>query len=177
MTENNFPISAQQVNEQASQAVRGYIRSQFPKFFTAEDIEDLTGETVYRMWRARTTFDPQKGSLATWAGAIARNVVRAAAEAKWRRVGISAELEDGCYPEEGSAGAFRSDAYTADGALLLEERLQSLYAKLRSERDQRFLSWQIDGLDAQEMARREGIPVGRVYMVLFHMRERLRRAA
>ena len=65
---------------------------------------------------------------------------------------------------------------TIPGILILQLR-ESLRSRLKSERDRRFLDWQIDGLDAKEMARREGIPVENVHMVLFHMRQRLGRAA
>ena len=44
--------------------------------FSATDAEDLCQEVFLRAFRSLATFDADKGALATWLGAIARNVAR-----------------------------------------------------------------------------------------------------
>jgi RNA polymerase sigma-70 factor (ECF subfamily) len=53
--------------------VRGYFqRCGFKSF----DVDDLTQEVFLRAYRSIETFDPDRGRLATWLGAIARNLAR-----------------------------------------------------------------------------------------------------
>ena len=177
MQESLIPIQPAQFMAYASKAVNAFIQKQYSTFFTIEDMEDIVAEVVARMWRARNSFNPAKGTFSTWVGTIARNAVKSAAESKWHRAEISVEFEDGDFLDNCTYSTFRSEEYAADGDLILEETQAELYARLKSERDRRFLAWQIEGLDAKEMASREGITVENVHMVLFHMRERLRKAA
>ena len=177
MKDSTFPIQPSQYNDYASKAVRGFVRKRFTHFFTEQDTEDIISEVVLRMWRGRESFDPEKGTLSTWIGTIARNAVLSAAEAKWHRADISAELDDGVIPDSCPYSTFRGYEFAPDRELLLGELMEGLFSRLRSERDRRFLAWKLEDLDADEMARREGISLENVYMVLFHMRERLRRAA
>ncbi|MBN9195809.1 MAG: sigma-70 family RNA polymerase sigma factor, partial [Microbacterium sp.] len=37
------------------------------------EAEDAVQDALERIWRSRDTFDPERGSLTTWAYAIARN--------------------------------------------------------------------------------------------------------
>ena len=166
----NFPLHPNQFRPYAEKAVLTYVRTQFPHYFTREEKEDIVSDVVLRMLRAQASYDPGKGALATWVGTIARNAVRSAARSKWNRTDISADWDD-------DTALRQSDRMSADGELLLEELQEDLFSRLRMERDRRFLAWQIDGLDAAEMAVREGIPVEQVHLVLFRMRQRLRAAA
>ena len=100
-----------------------------------------------------------------------------AAEAKWHRIDISAEFEGGEILDNCPYSTYRGYEFAPDRELLLGELKAELLSSLRSERDRRFLTWKFEDLDADEMARREGISLKNVYMVLFHMRERLRRVA
>ena len=172
-----FPLLPSQYNAYASKAVRGFVRKQFPRFFTEQDTEDIISEVVLRMWRGHGSFDPEKGTLSTWIGTIARNAVLSAAESKGHRLGISEGFENGEILDNCPYSTFRSAEFAADGELLRNELESELFAKLRSERDRRFLAWKLDDLDASEMAQREGISVENVHMVLFHMRQKMRRAA
>lgn len=55
--------------------------------------EDAVQEVFVKAWRARGTFDPQRGSLRTWLFGIARNVVVDALRARGRRV-VPIALDD-----------------------------------------------------------------------------------
>jgi RNA polymerase sigma factor (sigma-70 family) len=177
MQKKTFPIKDEQFWPLATKAVLSYVNKRFPKFFSEEDKEDMASEVVLRMYRAKDRYDGEKGALSTWVGTIAKNVVRSAARAQWNRSGISEHFEDGVFTDDQPWSSHRANELAADGDLLRKELRESLRSRLKSERDRRFLDWQIDGLDAKEMARREGIPVENVHMVLFHMRQRLGRAA
>ena len=177
MTENRIPINPTQFRNQATKAVLGYIRKQYSKFFSEEEMEEMISEVVLRMWRARDSYDSGKGTLSTWVGIIAKNVVRSAAEAKANRSSISGEFEDGEIQDNCTYSLYRSQDFAADRELLFEEMQERLFSKLKSDRYQRFLAWKIEGLDASEMAEREGITVEAVYMVLFHLKQRLLQAA
>ena len=178
MTVEQFPIKPSQFRQLAAKAVLGYVNKQFSKYFTEEDKEDIISEVVLRMWRAKDSFDSSKGNLATWVGTIARNAVKSMAAAKSSRKDISWLIEDNeeeCdfYDECG----YRCYEFATDRDLLLEEHKKCLFDSLRSERDRRFLKWQMEGLDAEEMARKEGISKSNVHMILFHMRHRLKLAS
>lgn len=173
---NNFPIKPEQFRAYAEKAVNGYIK-RFSKLFSPDDREDIISEVVMRMWRARDSFSTDKGAFSTWVGTIARNTVFSFAKSKKDREDISNDFEDGEILDNCEYSWYRSDEFAADRELLSEEFQEGLFGKLRSERDQRFLAWQIEGLEAKEMAKREGVSLENVYLILFHMRERLRRAA
>ena len=49
MTSSTFPIQTSQFNDYASKAVLGYVRKQFPRYFTEQDTEDIISEVVFRM--------------------------------------------------------------------------------------------------------------------------------
>ena len=177
MQNNSLPIRDRQFRSVASRALLHYVNKRFPRFFSEEEKEDMTSEVVLRMWRARGSYDGEKGALSTWVGTIARNVVLTAARAKSNRMDISGELEDGVYPDDQPWCRYRADEQAPDGNILMEQLEEGLFARLGSERDRRFLRWQVDGLTTKEMAEREGIPVDTVHMVLFRMRRRLLGAA
>ena len=178
MTEKNiFPLHPSQFKDYASKAVRGYVRKQFPKFFTEQDTEDIVSEVMLRMWRGHRSFDPEKGALSTWVGTIARNAVRSAAEAKWHRLDISGRFEDGEILDNCPYSTYRAEEFATDGELLRNEREAELFSKLCSERDRRFLAWKIQDLDANEMAEREGTSAANANLIIFHMRQKLRRSA
>lgn len=177
MTENRIPIHPSQFRKHAAKAVLCYVKKQYSKFFSIEETEDMISDVVLRMWRARDSYDAEKGALSTWVGMIAKNVVRSAAEAKANRSPIAGEFEDGNIQDNCTYSLYRSGDFAADKELLFEEMQNRLFLKLKSERDQRFLVWKIEGLDAPEMADREGITVEAVYMVLFHLKQRLLQAA
>lgn len=176
MMNENLPIQVDQFRSFAAKAVQGYLRYQFDKFFSDEEIEDIISDVVVRMWRSSGSFDPDKGAFSTWVGTIARNVVKSAAMAKKRRCDVFQPLEDDV-DEDCQDDILRTCGWSADGELLAEEMLDGFNAKLRTDRDRRFLAWQVEGLSADEMAQREGVSVNNVHLILFKMRRRLNRAA
>ena len=56
-----FPIAPNEFIIYAQNAVYAFVGKQFPKFFSKQEIEDMVGEVVMRMWRAQGSFDPEKG--------------------------------------------------------------------------------------------------------------------
>jgi len=62
----------------AAGRVRAYLRR---SGFAPADADDLSQETFLRAFKSLSTFDPSKGALLTWIGAIARNVARR----QWQR--------------------------------------------------------------------------------------------
>ena len=167
-----IPIPVSQFWPYAAKAVNSYVHNHFNRYFSHEEIEDMVSEVVMKMWRARDSFQEEKGGLSSWVGTIARNVVKSTAKSKWKRSAISESMEDEVVSVIRAQKEFDTDAH-----LLKEEARDRLFARLNSERDKRFLTWQLEGYDANEIAEKEGISVQKVYMALFHMRERLRPAA
>lgn len=177
MKDNVSPIQAEQIRPLAETAVQGYLRRQFPAFFSEEEQQDLVSDTVLRIWRSRDSYDPARGALTTWVGIIAKNVVRTAALAKTNRSVISARLDDGA--PDGGVGTphERTREWSADADLIAEETLDGFFKALGNERDRRFLAWQLDELEPSEMAKREGISEQNVHTIICRMRRKLRNAA
>ena len=131
MKNDCLPISPNQFRAHAEKAVQCYLHEQFPKYFSAEEKEDLVSEVVLRMWRSMGSFDPARGALSTWVGTIARNVVRSAALAKWNRTDISHRLEEQeLSVDESCLGLYRSGEFSADGELLVLARGERLMQTL-----------------------------------------------
>lgn len=167
-----LPIPVTQFRPIAAKAVNGYVYKQFNRYFSREEIEDMVSEVVLRMWKARDSYQEEKGGLPAWVGTIARNVVKSTAKFKCKRSDISESMDDEVVSFIRAQKEFDTDAH-----LLKDEARDRLFARLKSERDKRFLTWRLEGYDADEIAEKEGISVQKVYMALFHMRERLRPAA
>lgn len=171
-----MPIRDEQIMGLANKAVRGYVNKQFAKYFTKEEVEDMVADVALRIVKARDKFDEERGCLNAWVYTIAMNVVKTAGKAKSNRTAFAERIED---MEETAPIdiTYEKNGYVeeaADEDLMRREMVSGFYAKLRSERDKRFLGWQIEGLSAEEMAKKEGTTVQNVYMILHHMRQRLR---
>ena len=173
MSVERLPIRPEQFREYASAVVRAFVNKQFPKYFSVEETDDIVSDVVLRMWRARDSYDPAKGAFSTWVGTITRNVVKSVAMAKCCREEISCKLGEDIVLDESVYGLYRSNEMSADGELIAEETHRTLVSGLCSERDKRFLEWQIEGLDASVMARNEGISEKNVHLILFRMKQRL----
>ena len=174
---NNFPIAPKMYRNIAQKAVIGYVRKQYPKYFSHEDMEDMVSEVTLRMWRAKDSFDAEKGDVFQWVWTIAKNVVRTQALAKHNRTDISLSFEDGDIQDNCPYSTYRGDEFGADKDILFDEMQECLFDKLKSDRDKLFLCWKIEGLDSKEMAERAGISVEAVYMVMFHLKQKLKDAA
>jgi RNA polymerase sigma factor (sigma-70 family) len=177
MKNSNFPLRPEEFRTVAEKAVQGYLHTQFPTFFSAEERQDLVSDVVLRMWRASDSYDNTKGALFTWVGTIARNVVRSAALSKWNRSHISETFDDDFALDESVYGLYRSGEFSADGALLADELMDGFLSVLGEGRDARFLGWQVAGLSAAEIAKREGVSVESVHTALCRMRRKLRESA
>lgn len=153
----------------ATKAVKGYANSKFAGFFTEAELEDLVGEVVGKMWAARESFDPDKGSEFGWVWTIAKNAVNDAAVAKHRREDIGGCWNDDV--EERAENMVAGDR--ADRQLLMDEWVESLYDRLRQERDRRILLYLTEELDYEEIAKREGMTMRATYMAVYHLRQRL----
>ena len=177
MSVERLPIRPEQFRQYASAVVRAFVNKQFPKYFSVEETDDIVSDVVLRMWRARDSYDPAKGAFSTWVGTITRNVVKSAARAKCCREDISCKLSEDIVIDDSVYGLFRSGEMSTDGELIAEETYMTLISVLDSKRDRRFLDWLIEGLNASEMAEREGISVKNVHLVLCRMKRRLPQAA
>ena len=174
---NTFPITPSKYRDFASKAVSCFVKKQYSKFFSVEDIEDMTSEVTLRMWRARDSFDPSKGDFFHWVWTIAKNVVLSSALSKHNREDISGSFEDGEVKDDTSYSIFRGFEFGADKEVLLEEAEASLFSKLRSERDRKLLRWKLEGFEPQEIAKMTGLSVPAVYVAFYHLRQRLSAAA
>lgn len=80
--------------------------------FSPTDADDLTQETFLRVFRSLATFDPRRGGLRTWIGAIARNVARK----RW-----SSRPDWDLYDPELAEQMFATDDVPADSPAAREE--------------------------------------------------------
>ena len=64
------------------------------RFFTREDIEDMSQEAAMKAWRSISVFDPAKAKLSTWVSRIAVNCVKDAIDHRMKRLPISASMEE-----------------------------------------------------------------------------------
>ena len=174
---NNFPIEPENFRIIAQKAVSGFVNKQYSKYFSSEDIEDMVSEMTLRMWRAKESFDAEKGSVFQWVWTIAKNVVKSSALAKHNRADISIAFEDGDVRDDCPYSGYRGYEFGADREILFEETQMGLIDKLKSERDRLFFCWKMEGLESKEIAERAGISVDAVYMIMFHLKQKLQSAA
>ena len=153
----------------AAKAVKAYANKKFAGFFQEADVEDIVAEVVTKMWRARGRFNPDRGSEFGWVWTIAKNAVRDAAIAKRNRKDIGGGWNDSV--DEKADGLVGDDR--ADRELLQDELVESLYDRLRQERDKRILLYLAQEFDYEDIAEREGLTKRAAYMAVFHMRRRL----
>ena len=153
----------------AARAVKAYANRKFAGFFQEADVEDIVAEVVTKMWQARGRFDPDRGSEFGWVWTIAKNAVRDAAIAKLNRKDIGGGWNDSV--DEKADGLVGDDR--ADRELLQDELVESLYDRLRQERDKRILLYLAQEFDYQDIAEREGLTKRAAYMAVYHVRRRL----
>ena len=117
---NSFPIASEKFRNVASKAVSSYVKKQYSKYFTNEDIEDMVSDVTLRMWRAKDSFDAEKGDIFQWVWAIAKNVVRTSALAKHNRADISLAFEEGDIQDNCPYSTYRGYEFGADKDILFE---------------------------------------------------------
>ena len=133
--------------------------------------EDVAQETFLRVWRHAGLFDREKGTASAWTGTIARNV---AADAARRRVPLPLDPVEVL---EALTSAVHGEV--EDRALESELRgrlLEALSHMPPAQRRAVLLSFVV-GLTAEEISKREGIPVGtaksRIRLALIKIRAHL----
>ncbi len=154
------------------------ITAKFPNkyFFTKEDIEDLTGEVIYRACRSYDRFDSEKSSLKTWVSRIALNCVKDALDYRMKRIGLSEPMfsesskddDDDEYNKAETSKIKKGfdtsvwnlvSEYSADKDINrkeFEEEVMGKVGKL-SDKNQKFFSMLVEEeLTPKEMAEREG---------------------
>lgn len=154
----------------ATKVVASFVRKNYRGMFTAQDVDDIAADVVTRMWKARATFNPEKGALHAWAWRIAQRAVLDAVNARAKRLGISEDIEKvggGTYP-------LPIPDYSVDDSLVCDDKVEYYLRELKSERERRFLLYLADGLSAKEIAERESLTPNQVHMAVFHLRQHLK---
>jgi len=118
--------------------------------------EDLVQETFLRVWNRVQGFDAQKGSIAPWLLAVARNRSIDYLRSASGRERNALELEETDHP--GLYTDMEHDILTSDKARLLKQAL----AKLSPNHKQVIELAYFEGLSQSEMAERMGQPLGTV---------------
>lgn len=138
--------------------------------FEAAAREDLAQDTFLRAFRALASFDPARGSLASWLFTIARNV---AATERTRTRHQREAVEADSAPDPRSAGAGPAELHERAAAVArLRRALDGLPAALHST----FVLVEIRDLSLKEVAEIEGCAVGTVKSRVHRAREQLRAA-
>jgi RNA polymerase sigma factor (sigma-70 family) len=153
----------------ATKVVASFVRKNYRGMFTAQDVDDIAADVVTRMWKARATFNPEKGALHAWVWRIAQRAVLDAVNARAKRLGISEDIEKvgGTYP-------LPIPDYSVDNSLVCDDKVEYYLRELKSERERRFLLYLADGLCAKEIAERESLTPNQVHMAVFHLRQHLK---
>lgn len=155
----------------------------FERFFSKQDIEDITCNAICKACCSFSSFDPKKGKLSSWVSTIASNCVIDAVNYKIKRIPISYSLtlENGvngdeferdevCYPQSG----FNSDItelhrdWEADAACERNEFAEEVEMAISSlsERGQRVERMSLAGYAPREIAAMEGCTPNAISVLL-----------
>ena len=165
MSNYTFPITPSELTSLVTRQVAKYANTCFKGLFNDWDIEDLASEAICKMLASSSSFNPDKGTFYAWAWRVSHNVVLDAVAKKKRVETISIKDSDW--------DSTLSDD-VADDEANVDSLTESFLSKLKSSRDRRILLHMADGLDAEEIAKREGMTLKAVYMAEYHIRKRLR---
>jgi RNA polymerase sigma-70 factor, ECF subfamily len=151
----------ERINERFGDMLLGYLTGVLGDRAAAEDALQLT---MIEVWRRGPTYDPLRGSLATWLLTIARS---RAIEQLRRRVPE---------PYDPSVVAREVDRESEDRAdeLLEHWRMTALIASLPVEQSSLLRMRFYEGLTQREIAERTGVPLGTVKMRMVQALTRLR---
>ena len=152
----------------ATAAVASHIGKRFSGVFTTEEIKDIIGDVVCKMWNAHESYDPSR-KLFSWVWRIAQNTILDAVADKNRRRGISGDIES----VGGNVYVLPVPNYAVDDDLIYAEAEKQFVDVLKNARDKRIFYYLLDGLDNKEIARREGISDNAAGLAVFHLRKRL----
>lgn len=117
------------------------------------EAEDVLQEVYVTLWRKAATFDPARASPITWVATIARN--RAIDRLRARPVGRHAPVEE--------AYDLADDGPAPDAGLALSQEAQRLHAALATLEPRHAAAIRacyFEGVTYDELALREGVPVG-----------------
>jgi RNA polymerase sigma factor (sigma-70 family) len=100
--------------------IEGLLKKHFP-YLRHEDCKDILQDAIFRLWRARATYDPAKGSLQKWFYKIAENQLKDS----WKRNKFPLHV---CDPSE-LADSEKSPRTPSEGE---EDAPQKISPKLRA---------------------------------------------
>jgi RNA polymerase sigma-70 factor (ECF subfamily) len=147
-------------DEHAGRIVVYFLRSGF----SAADADDLRQEVFLRAFKSLGGFDPARGSLAAWLGAIARNTVRR----HWQRASadgqLDPELAEAVLREEPPDHAARQEELES-----LRQCINRLPAELSRLVGLRY----VEGLTTRGIAARANLPEATVRLRLAEARNLL----
>ena len=170
MRENpSSPFNAAECWPLATKVVASFVRKNYRGMFTAQDVEDIAADVVTKMWKARATFNPEKGTLHAWVWRIAQRAVLDAVNAWAKRLGISGDFEK----VPGGTYALPTPNYAVDDELICDDRIEYYLSELKNERERRFLLYLADKLTTDEIMAREGLTPNQVHMAVYHLRQHL----
>src|SRR6266480_3936919 len=133
--------------------------------------EDLAQEAFVRAWRHAETFDPRRGSVATWLIVIARNLAVDAMRTRPRSEFVDPEELEWLSPP-----AHEPDPADATVRASDVDWLRRALDEVPDEQRRAVVLAGILGFTAQDVAEREGIPIGTAKSRIRLAMEKLRRA-
>ena len=147
--------------------LRDYLRRTLAKGFnqklTAQDLDDLTQESLLRIHQKLDTFQGQC-RFATWAATIAVNCTLSELR---RRRHQHVSLDEAAEQADWSAG----DEHTPEAQI---EALRRGIKEALTERQREAIEAALGGLPLMELARRQGVSQGAIYKLLHDARRRLK---
>lgn len=157
-------------------------------FFTREDIEDIAGTAILKVWRSIDSFDPERAKLSTWVNRIAVNCAKDALDYKMKRFSISESMYAKGKDDDDEYGAdelildpdvlSKMSENSADGRVLRGELLERICAEVSkmSDKRQRVAHMLNVGFTPKEMAAIEGCTPTAASKCVWDIREALRTA-
>ena len=157
----------------AIKVVANFVRKNYRGMFTAQDVEDIAADVVTKMWKARATFNPEKGTLHAWVWRIAQRAVLDAVNAWAKRLGISGDFEK----VPGGTYALPTPNYAVDDELICDDRIEYYLSELKNERERRFLLYLADKRTTCELRAPGARTPSQVHMAVYHLRQHLKELA
>ncbi len=130
----------------------------------ADRAEDATQEVFISAWRSRGRFNPEKGSLAGWLIAIAKNRIVDNVRAEQRHAKRRSELDPGEFATESQIDVVGDRLLVTDALRWLPDRPRQVIAM-----------HYFDGLTHHQIAEQLSVPVGTVKSDLRRGISRIRR--
>jgi len=97
--------------------VEGLLKKHFP-YLRHEDCKDILQDALFRLWRARATYDPAKGSLQKWFYKIAENQLKDS----WKRKKFHLRVCDPSDLVESERTSRSSSAGAEDGPKIISPK-------------------------------------------------------